>query len=83
MAEYISTRGGEQVGASQAVLDGIGTYGGLYVPVELQPLDTDWSALKNMAYEDVQKMVLRAMLTDYTEEELQEVCENLNGAFDA
>lgn len=83
MAEYISTRGGEQVGASQAVLDGIGTYGGLYVPVELQPLDTDWSALKNMAYEDVQKMILRAMLTDYTEEELQEVCENLNGAFDA
>ena len=83
MAEYISTRGGEQVGASQAVLDGIGTYGGLYVPVELQPLDTDWSALKNMAYEDVQKMVRRAMLTDYTEEELQEVCENLNGAFDA
>lgn len=83
MAEYISTRGGEQVGASQAVLDGIGTYGGLYVPVELQPLDTDWSALKNMAYGDVQKMILRAMLTDYTEEELQEVCENLNGAFDA
>lgn len=84
MAEYISTRGGEKVPASKAVLDGIGTYGGLYVPTDLTPLDIDFSRLAEMSYEELQARVLHAMLDDYTEEELQSViAETPDDAFDS
>ncbi len=84
MAEFIGTRGGDTVPASKAVLDGIGPYGGLYVPVDLKPAGIDLAALKDMDYKAVQKAVLGALLSDYTEEELQEALdEALDGAFDS
>lgn len=68
---YVSTRGGEAISASQAILRGISENGGLYVPVSL-PV---WSreqilALAEIPYADRAAKVLADVLDDFDEEEL-------------
>ena len=68
---YISTRGGEKVSASKAILSGIAPDGGLYVPEEIPALSEEaLSALLPLSYPERAAKILAMFLTDFTEEEL-------------
>lgn len=70
--QYVSTRNAaEQVTASQAILKGLATEGGLFVPTEIPSLDTDLDDLAKMTYQETAFTVMRKYLTDFTEEELK------------
>ena len=78
---YRSTRGhGEQVTASQAILQGLSEDGGLFVPVEIPKLDTDMKALSEMTYQELAYTVMSKFFTDFTEEELRNC---INRAYDS
>lgn len=68
---YKSTRSDETVTASQAILKGLASDGGLFVPVSLPKLSVDIEELKNMSYQEVAYIVMKEFLTDFTEEELK------------
>ncbi len=69
---YKSTRNNnEKVTASQAILKGLADDGGLYVPETLPALDVDLNDLKDMSYQEVAYVVMKQLLTDFTEEELK------------
>lgn len=56
---YQSTRDKtNQVTASQAILQGLATDGGLYVPTETPNVKLDFEALKNTSYQEVASLVL-------------------------
>ncbi|MCR4762569.1 MAG: threonine synthase [Lachnospiraceae bacterium] len=68
---YQSTRGnGERITASQAILNGIATDGGLYVPTQVPAFDRPVSAFAGLSYKETAFAVLKQFLTDYTDEEL-------------
>jgi len=70
--QYISTRGdAEPVDASRAIIQGIASDGGLYLPSEIPSFTkAELDRLPGMDYTAVAKMVLQKYLTDYTEAEL-------------
>ena len=69
---YKSTRGAEQnVSASQAVLKGLASDGGLYVPDQFPKLEVALEDLAGMSYQEIAYEVMKLFLTDYTEEELR------------
>ncbi len=70
---YKSTRGTQQVSATQAILKGLADDGGLFVPERMPVLDVPVSTLSRMCYQDLAYEVMRLFLTDFTEEELK-VC---------
>ena len=65
---YKSTRGGEGVSASMAILKGLADNGGLYVPSEIPALDVPVESLANMTYQEVAYEVMKLYLTDFTKE---------------
>lgn len=68
---YQSTRDSQnRVTASQAILQGLATDGGLFTPTELPQVELDWNQLKSASYQEVAKLVLSAFLDDFTEDEL-------------
>ena len=68
---YQSTRDAKNtVTASQAILQGLATDGGLFTPVSYPKVDLDFDTLKDASYQEVAKLVLSAFLDDFTEEEL-------------
>lgn len=68
---YQSTRdASNQVTASQAILQGLATDGGLFTPTVLPSVSLDWEELKNASYQAVAKLILSAFLDDFTDEEL-------------
>ena len=68
---YQSTRDkNNQVTASQAILQGLATDGGLYVPSQIPSVTLDFGTLKNATYQEVATRVLSAFLDDYTKEEI-------------
>ena len=68
---YQSTRDkNNQVTASQAILQGLATDGGLYVPSQIPSVALDFGTLKNATYQEVATRVLSAFLDDYTKEEI-------------
>ena len=78
--EYVSTRNkDEKVTASQAVLRGLASDGGLYVPEEIPHLDMELSELAKLDYRETAYQVMKLFMTDYTEEELR-YC--INSAYD-
>ncbi|WEV45299.1 threonine synthase [Streptococcaceae bacterium ESL0687] len=78
--KYQSTRDkSNTVTASQAILQGLATDGGLYVPTKLPQIDLDFEKLKDASYQEVAKVVLAGFLDDFTEEEL-DYC--INSAYD-
>ncbi len=78
--KYVSTRNkAEQVTASQAVLRGLATDGGLYVPTTIPKFDKTLEELSDMTYQEVAYEVMKLLLTDYTEEELKNC---INRAYD-
>lgn len=68
---YQSTRdANNKVTASQAILQGLATDGGLFTPVSMPQVDLDFTELKEASYQEVAKLVLSAFLDDFTSEEL-------------
>lgn len=68
---YQSTRdANNRVTASQAILQGLATDGGLFTPTDLPQVVLDWDQLKTASYQEVAKLILSAFLDDFTAEEL-------------
>lgn len=73
---YQSTRGGESgVSPSQAVLKGIASDGGLFMPEEIPQLDRTMEELSGMSYKEIAYEVMKLYLTDFTEAELKDCIE--------
>ena len=69
---YSSTRGDkEKYSASMAILKGLASDGGLFVPSEIPALDRSLSELSEMDYRGLAYEVMKLFLTDYTEDELK------------
>lgn len=69
---YQSTRDSQNtVTASQAILQGLATDGGLFTPTSYPHLDLDFDVLQNASYQEIAKLVLSAFLDDFTEEEIE------------
>lgn len=69
--DFISTRGGAAVSAGSAILKGIASDGGLYVPSFFPILTSeDIDKMCAMEYYERSAFILGKFLTDYTEEEL-------------
>lgn len=69
---YGSTRGGESgVTASQAILKGLASDGGLFVPEQIPALDVTIEELAKMTYQETAYAVMKQFLTDFTEDELK------------
>ncbi len=68
---YKSTRSDQTVTASEAILKGLASDGGLFVPVTLPKLNASIDELKEMSYQEVAYTVMKEFLTDFTEEELK------------
>ena len=69
---YNSTRSNnEKVTASQAILKGLASDGGLFVPEQIPALDKDLKTLSEMSYQEVAYEVMKLYITDFTEEELK------------
>lgn len=77
---YKSTRGGEGVTASAAILKGLADNGGLFVPSAIPALDVPVEKLAQMTYQEVAYEVMKLYLTDFTEEELKNC---ISRAYDA
>ncbi|MBF0779492.1 MULTISPECIES: threonine synthase [unclassified Granulicatella] len=70
---YQSTRHNHETAtASQAILRGIAPDGGLYTPTSIPSLNVPLHELATMSYQEVAFIVLRAFLTDFTDDELKE-----------
>lgn len=69
---YKSTRSGQTVTASQAILKGLADDGGLFVPVIIPALDTPMEELAKMSYQEIAYEVMSRFFTDFTEEELKD-----------
>ena len=68
---YQSTRDEKNtVTASQAILQGLATDGGLFTPIAYPQVELDFDTLKDASYQEVAKLVLSAFLDDFTAEEL-------------
>ena len=78
---YHSTRNNDAtVNASQAILQGLSTEGGLFVPDHIPVLEKSLTELSKMSYQEVAYEVMKLMLSDFTEEELK-AC--INNAYDS
>lgn len=77
---YRSTRDDSvKVTASQAILKGLASDGGLFVPDSIPALDKSLEELSKMSYKEVAYEVMKLMLDDFTEEELKDC---INKAYD-
>ena len=69
---YQSTRNANETAtASEAILKGLATDGGLFVPMNIPKLDVSLSSLSKMSYQEVAYEVMKLYLTDFTEDELK------------
>ena len=74
---YRSTRNHEETAlASEAILKGLASDGGLFVPDHIPALGCTLTALKEMNYQETAYAVMKEFLTDYTEEELKNCIRN-------
>ncbi len=73
---YKSTRSeNETVTASQAILKGLASDGGLFVPTSIPKLGVTIEELSKMDYKETAYTVMKEFLTDFTEEELRNCIE--------
>jgi len=77
---YNSTRDNSvKVTASQAILKGLASDGGLFVPEKLPKFDKTMADFSKMSYREVAYEVMKLLLDDFTEEELKNC---INRAYD-
>ena len=68
---YQSTRDEKnRVTASQAILQGLATDGGLFSPITYPQVDLDFAKLKYASYQEVANFILSSFLYDFSEEDL-------------
>ena len=80
MRTYVSSRGGQSIeGAAGAIIRGIASDKGLFVPDEIPVLDIKLDELAGMKYQEIARKVIGAFFDDYTENEIA-YC--VNGAYD-
>ena len=78
---YHSTRNSEETAtASEAILKGLTSDGGLFVPDSIPKLNVSLEDLTQMSYQEIAYAVMKEFLTDFTEEELK-IC--INNAYDS
>ena len=78
---YHSTRNTEETAtASEAILKGLTSDGGLFVPDSIPKLNVSLEDLTKMSYQEIAYAVMKEFLTDFTEEELK-TC--INNAYDS
>ena len=78
---YHSTRNSEETAtASEAILKGLTSDGGLFVPDSIPKLNVLLEDLTQMSYQEIAYAVMKEFLTDFTEEELK-TC--INNAYDS
>ena len=78
---YHSTRNSEETPtASEAILKGLTSDGGLFVPDSIPKLNVSLEDLTMMSYQEIAYAVMKEFLTDFTEEELK-TC--INNAYDS
>ena len=78
---YQSTRDANNtVTASQAILQGLATDGGLFTPISYPQLELDFAKLKDASYQEVAKLILSTFLDDFTDQELDDC---INNAYDS
>lgn len=74
---YKSTRGAEKnVPASMAILKGLASDGGLFVPDKIPQLDKSLEELSKLSYQELAFEVMSKFLTDFTPEELKYCIDN-------
>ncbi len=74
---YRSTRNGEETAsASEAILKGLTSDGGLFVPDTIPKLGIELGKLADMSYQEIAYAVMKEFLTDFTEEELKDCIKN-------
>lgn len=71
---YLSTRGKERVSASEAIIKGLASDGGLFVPERLGKLELGNEYLKK-SYPEIAVEVFKLFLDDFTEAEIIEAVE--------
>lgn len=70
--KYVSTRDrNNRVNASEAILQGLASDGGLYVPESIPQFDFNFRELSDMSYQQIAYEVMKLYLDDFTEEELK------------
>ena len=81
--EFISTRGGEKVTGAKAIVQGLASDGGLFVPVSFpQVSDEELSAMELMSYPERAAFVLGKYLADELGADyLKEICEKAYSTF--
>ncbi len=67
---YISTRGGESLSASKAILKGLANDGGLFIPTKIEKLNIDKDYVRK-SYTEIAFDVLRIFLDDFTDDEIK------------
>lgn len=68
---YQSTRDAEnKVSASQAILSGLASDGGLFTPISMPEVNLDFDQLQSASYQEIAKLILSAFFDDFSEEEL-------------
>lgn len=73
---YKSTRSeDETVTASKAILKGLASDGGLYVPTSIPSLDISIDELSKMSYKELAYEVMKKFFTDFTDDELKSCIE--------
>lgn len=78
---YHSTRNSEETATtSEAILKGLTSDGGLFVPDSIPKLNVSLEDLTQMSYQEIAYAVMKEFLTDFTEEELK-TC--INNAYDS
>ena len=78
---YHSTRNSEETAtASEAILKGLTSDGGLFVPDSIPKLNVALEDLTKMSYQEIAYAVMKEFLTDFTEEELKT---SINNAYDS
>ncbi|WP_291652273.1 threonine synthase [Clostridium sp.] len=69
---FISTRGGEvNISSSKAIINGISSDGGLYVPEKFPNLYEKIKNKKNLKYEEISFEIIKEFFTDFTFEEIK------------
>jgi len=77
---YKSTRGNDlNITSSEAIVKGLASDGGLYVPTEFPVLEKSFEELKNMDYRELAFYVMKKFFTDFSDKELLDC---VNNAYD-
>ena len=65
---FLSTRGtNEKITASQAIIKGLSSDRGLFVPSEFKNLKSELKNLVDLDYKELAYVILKEFLTDYSE----------------